>query len=639
MNNKFDLGRFHLTQALGVTQGQLQENRWYGFDGTTAPTVAFRNSANEGGFEAPSTDVQGPGGINQYGRAVLENNLETTRTLFGSAKFDFDISKSITASVNFGVDYTNRRIFQFTPTFFMSSIDAVRNDNQENDLTDARQEFLNLLVEPTISYNQEFGNHKLSGVLGYTYFLEDEQGFGIYGQGTDSNSIRVVRGLTPSSELVLLGEKNTAGLESFFGRINYNFNSRYLLSAIVRRDASSRFGSDNQAGYFPSISAAWNISNESFWNVESINYLKLRASYGELGSYPDVFYPTEAVFISNQSNVVFGDSAAPGLTQLSLADQGLKWETTKTFDVGIDLSLFDSKINFTLDYYTKDIQDVLVDISVPSTTGVSLPVTRNAGNLVNDGLEFNLNYKQKDKEFKYEIGTNFSFNLESKAGNVPNPILGPTIDEDLRIVNRTEANQPIGAFYGFIVEDRVNPDTGDFVRRDINRDGQIDNDDITVIGNPIPDFTYGLTFDAEYKNFDLGLNFAGVQGNEIYNLTRYYNILWQDGGKLTEVLNSWTPTNRNTNVPRASVSDGEGNKAGSDVIDKLRLSFNIQNVFVITNYSGYDPDVSSTDGGRASLNSGVPAVRDNVNPLLGRGLDARAYPNARSFSFNIKATF
>jgi len=666
-NNRFDKGRFHVTQSLGLTQGKLQENRWYGFDGTTAPTVALTNPNNEGGFEAPSTDVQGPGGVNQFAQAVLEDNLVTTRTLFGSTKFDFDVTDNFTASVNFGLDYTNQRNFQFTPTFFMSSVDAVRNDNQENDLTDFRSEVLNVLVEPTINYKQEFGDHKVSAVLGYTYFLENEEGTGVFGQGTQSNDIQVISGFPASSSIVLLGTDNTAGLESYFGRINYNYAGKYLFSATLRRDSSSRFQEGNREGYFPSFSGAWNISNESFWNVPEINYFKIRASYGELGSTTREFYPTDAIFLSGQSNVTFGNSAAPGLAQTALADPNLTWETTKTFDIGFDMSLLDNKINLTFDYYSKDIEDVLVATNIPSTTGVSLPVIRNAGDLVNRGLEFNIDYSKNDGDFTYRIGTNFSFNVESRAGDIPNPILGPTIDEDLRIVNATRPNQPIGAFYGFVVEDRVNPATGDFVRRDINRDGTIDNDDITLIGDPVPDFVYGLTFDAAYKNFDFALNFAGVQGNEIYNLGRYYNIFWQDGGKLTEVLNAWTPTNTDTNIPRASVSDPAGNQAPSSffvedgsyfrlktlevgynfdedvlrsaLLKDLRVSFNIQNVFVITDYSGYDPDVSSTNGGRANLNSGVPGLRNNVNPLLGRGLDARAYPNARTFSFGVQATF
>ncbi len=666
-NSKFDKNKFHVTQSIGVAQAKLQENNWYGFDGTTAPTVAVRNPNNEGGFEAPSTQVQGPGGVNQFALATLEDNETTTRTIFGNVKLEYDVTDYLTAGATFGVDYRNIRDFQFTPTFFQSNVDAVRNVNEQNDLTDFRTEELNFQIEPTLNFNKDFDKHKVGAVLGFTYFEENIESGGIFGQNTPANSIQVTSALPSSDQLVLLGEDSEATLVSYFGRVNYNYDSKYLFSATLRRDATSRFAEVNRVGYFPSFSAGWNISNENFWKSEVVNYLKIRASYGELGSYPDTFYPTQDVFPNNRSNTSFGGTNATGLARLTIADPNLVWETTKTFDIGVDASLLDSRINFTADYYSKDIEDVIVDINLAPSLGFDLPTTRNAGNLVNQGFEFSLNYKKREGDFTFTAGTNFSFNIKSEAGDIPNPILGPEIDEDLRRVNRTISNQPIGAFYGFIVEDRVNPDTGDFVRRDINNDGTIDENDLTVIGDPVPDFTYGFTFDAEYKNFDLGLNFVGVQGNEIYNLSRYYNILWQDGGKLTEVLNAWTPTNRNTNIPRATVSDGADNKApssffvedgsyfrlktleigynfkdgilGNDVIKDLRLSFNIQNVFVLTDYSGYDPDVSSTDGGRASLNSGVPGVRVPVNPLLGRGLDARAYPNARTFTLGIQATF
>ncbi len=667
-NSKFDKNKFHVTQSVGVAQGKLQENNWYGFDGTTAPTVAVRNPNNEGGFEAPLTQVQGPGGVNQFALASLEENETTTRTIFGNVKLEYDITDYLTAGATFGVDYRNIRNFQFTPTFVQSrDVDPIRNLNEQNDLTDFRTEELNFQVEPTLNFNKDFDKHKVGAVLGFTYFEENIVSGGIFGQNTPANSIRVTSALPSNDQLVLLGEDSEATLVSYFGRVNYNYDSKYLFSATLRRDATSRFAKENRVGYFPSFSAGWNISNENFWKSEVVNYLKLRASYGELGSYPDTFYPTQDVFPNNRSNTSFGGTNATGLARLTIADPNLIWETTKTFDVGVDASLLDSRINFSADYYSKDIEDVIVDINLAPSLGFDLPTTRNAGNLINQGFEFSLNYKKREGDFIFTAGTNFSFNIKSEAGDIPNPILGPEIDEDLRRVNRTISNQPIGAFYGFIVEDRVNPDTGDFVRRDINNDGAIDENDLTVIGDPVPDFTYGFTFDAEYKNFDLGLNFVGVQGNEIYNLSRYYNILWQDGGKLTEVLNAWTPTNRNTNIPRATVSDGADNKApssffvedgsyfrlktleigynfkdgilGNDIIKDLRLSFNIQNVFVLTDYSGYDPDVSSTDGGRASLNSGVPGVRVPVNPLLGRGLDARAYPNARTFTLGIQATF
>ena len=666
-NSRSDFGKFTITQSLGIAEGKLQENNWYGWDGASVPTLAFRNAANDGGFEAPSLPIHGPGGVNQYGLSSLENNLETTRTIFGNAKLDYEIVEGLTASLNFGIDYTNRNSFQFTPTFFMSTVDAVLNVNEENDLTDYRQEDVNVLVEPTLAYDKEFGVHKLGAVAGFTYFKETQKSNGVFGQGTPSNVIQNVGALPSTEQLVLLGNNNTAALQSYFGRVNYGYDGKYLVSATLRRDASSRFAPDNRVGYFPSFSAGWNISDEGFWKSETINYFKLRASYGILGSYPDTFYPTQATFQANQSNTSFGGGLATGLAQTTLADPNLVWETSKTFDVGVDIAFMNNKLNFTMDYYSKNIEDVLVGINVPSTSGVSLPVTRNAGTLVNNGLEWDLTYRKTEGDFTYTVGTNFSFNLKSEAGDIPNPILGPAIDEDLRVVNRTTSNEPIGAFYGYVVEDKVDPATGDFVRVDTDGVAGITADDITNIGDPTPDFTYGLNFNAEYKNFDLGLSFNGVQGNEIYNLSRYYSILWQDGGKLTDVLNSWTPSNTDTNIPRASISDAAGNKApssffvedgsyfrlknldigynfregfaGLEWVKDVRVSLNVQNVFVLTGYSGYDPDVSSTNGGRANRNSGVPGLRDNVNPLLGRGLDARAYPNARTIMFGIQATF
>ncbi len=302
-------------------------------------------------------------------------------------------------------------------------------------------------------------------------------------------------------------------------------------------------------------------------------------------------------------------------------------------------------------------------VNLPSTTGVSAPVRTNAGSLINKGLEFSGDYSKSEGDFTFKVGANISFNIENIAETLPNPILGPGIDEDLRVVNRTESNSPIGAYYGYLVEDKVDPATGDFIRIDTDGVAGITADDQTIIGDPTPDFTYGINFTAEYNNFDFALSFNGVQGNEIYNLSRYYNILWQDGGKLTDVLNSWTPSNTDTNIPRASISDPAGNKEPSSFFVEdgsyfrlknleigynlenmkwakdIRLSLNIQNVFVLTNYSGYDPDVASTNGGRSNLNGGVPGKRDAVNPLLGRGLDARAYPNARTFMFGAQITF
>jgi len=546
-----------------------------------------------------------------------------------------------------------------------NSIDPLRNYNELNDLTNFTSNRTNLLFEPTISYNKTFGDkHKVNAVLGHTRFIETVKEHGLYGEGTIDNLVRVQNGLTVLNQA--LGTNAKAVLLSYFGRLNYSYDSKYLFSATVRRDASSRFKEENRVGYFPAFSGAWNISSEEFWNSEKINFLKLRLSYGELGSYSNDFYPYQGVF-GNASGASFGGGNVNGIAQTTLVDPDLAWETTKTFDIGFDASLFDNTVKITADYYSKNVEDAIVPINGPSTLGVSNQIIRNAGSLVNNGFEFDISYNNKssDSDFKYTVGTNFSFNLKNEAKDIPAAIQGPGIDEDLRVVNETRANAPVGAFYGWVVEDKVDPATGNLVRVDTNNDNVIDERDITQIGDPTPDFTYGLNFNGAYKNLDISLAFNGVQGNEIYNVGRYYNILWQDGGKLSDVLDAWTPTNTDTNIPAASLDGSRGNSDPSSffvedgsyfrlknieigynfkdmnlkMIKDLRVSFNVQNVFVITNYSGYDPDVASANGGRANINSGVPGVRNTVNPLLSRGLDLRAYPNARTFTLGVKATF
>jgi TonB-linked SusC/RagA family outer membrane protein len=672
-NSQHQFNKVTITHSLGLAEGKLQSNNWFGFDAVTAPTVALSNADLDGGFDGPRLPIHGPGGLNHYGLASLEDNLETTRTMFSSLKLDYEINDNFTVSANFGVDYRTRHNYQFTPTFLMTnpvdtgnSIDPVRNVNEFNDLTNFNSSKVNLSFEPTINYKKTFNEvHKLDVVLGHTRFVESQSSNGLYGEDTGDNLIRVSEKLNTLTQA--LGNNTKAVLLSYFGRVNYGYDGKYLFSATLRRDASSRFSEANRVGYFPAFSGAWNLSSEDFWKSETVNFFKIRASYGELGSYPDAAYPTQGVY-GNGSATSFGGGLANGLAQTILVDENLVWETTKTFDVGFDMSLFDSKIKITADYYSKNVEDAIVPINVPSTAGVSQAVIRNAGSLVNNGFEFDVAYNKSEGDFTYTVGTNFSFNLKNEAKDIPATIQGPGIDEDLRVVNETRANAPVGAFYGWVVEDKVDPVTGNFVRVDTNGDNIVDENDITQIGDPTPDFTYGINFNANYKQFDFSLAFNGVQGNEIYNVGRYYNILWQDGGKLTDVLNSWTPTNTDTNIPVATVSGAAGNRDPSSFFvedgsyfrlknvevgysfdtksyDKLtwlkdlRVSFNVQNVFVLTNYSGYDPDVASANGGRSNINSGTPGLRSTVNPLLSRGLDLRAYPNARTFSLGLKASF
>lgn len=686
-NSQFKLGKLTINQSLSMAQSDLQENNWFGLEGATAPILAENVPENDGGFEAPEFSVHNFGGTNKYGQAVLEDNNLNSKNVLGNINFAYDILEGLTVKLNFGLDYLNQYSSSFTPTFFMSNSDAVFNVNDQNDLTEVRGETLLTVWEPTISYNTNIGGqNNLSLVVGYTEQKIDFRNLGIYSQGLPNNNIRVSGAAASANVQNVVGVNNVSGLRSLFSRANYNHEDKYILQVTIRRDATSKFAPDYREGYFPSVSAGWKIHNEPFFPENRIvNRIKLRAGYGTLGSQNIPDYSYQSVF-ELTSNTSFGGALATGYAQTAFALEDLQWEEATTFNIGADFGLFKDKLLFSLEYYNKDISEVLVGVNLPASAGTSLPVIRNAGSINNSGFEIEANYRAKDaSDFKYELGFNLG-TFNSEITELPNPIIGPSTSEDLTRVNRFIEGEAPGVYWGFIV-DGVYPDQaaiesdpniandplrkslvqpGDFIRKDITGDGIINADDQTVLGDPTPDFIYGLTFNATYKKFDLGIFFNGVQGNEIYNLNKFFNIFWADDNKLSDVLNAWTPDNRNTDIPRSTTLDQAENRAPSSFfvedgsylrlrtleigftafseqetgpVSDLRFFVTGQNLFTITSYSGYDPDVSSTNGGRANRDAGFYGNRPDVNPLLGRGLDARAYPNARAFIFGVQATF
>ena len=680
-NSEFTLGKLTITESLSFAQSKIQNNNWFGFDGATAPILRLNVPENEGGFEAPSFDRHNFGGFNDYALAVLEDNLLTTRNLLGNVNFNYDFGKGFSAKINVGVDYRNNYSFFFVPTYFMSNSDPVINVNQENDLTEGRSETLLTLIEPTVSYNNTIGRSRIDAVVGFTQQKIDFQNLVVYSQGLPNNDIRVTGAAAPANVQNLAGENNVSALRSVFGRVNYSYDSRYLFSFTIRRDASSKFAPDFRVGYFPSFSAGWNVSNEAFWTSNVLTNFKIRGGFGTLGSQNIPDYAYQSVF-NLTSNTSFNGAPATGYAQTSLALEDLQWETSKTFNIGVDLGFFEDQLTFTAEYYNKDVEDVLVGVNLPSSVGFSQPVIQNVGEINNKGLEFEVLYQIKG-DFNLNIGANLS-TFNSKVVSLPNPIVGPSTSEDLTRVNRFIEGAPPGVYWGFeilgVYPDQASIDSdpniandptrrsqvqpGDFIRKDINGDGIVNADDQTILGDPTPDFIYGLSFVGNYKGLDFSVFFQGVQGNEIYNLNKFYNIFWADDNKLTDVLNAWTPSNTNTDIPRSTTLDPAENRApssffvengsyfrlrtleigytintGVEWINNLRVFTTMQNLFTITGYSGYDPDISSTNGGRSNRDSGFNGNRVNTNPLLGRGLDARAYPNTRSFIFGAQITF
>jgi len=601
--------------------------------------------------------------------------------------FSYELTDGLTAKVNMGIDQLNRHNFAFRPTYFMSSSDPIDNLNQQNDLTELRSEGLLTLIEPTLNYGTDLGDSRLDVVVGVTRQKIDFRSSGVYAQGLPNNNIQVLGAANPSDVAATLGVNNVSGLLSQFGRVNYSIGGKYLFTGTLRRDASSKFAKDFRVGVFPSASVGWNISNEDFWTVSSVNKLKLRAGYGSLGSQNIPDYAYQNVF-NLTSGTSFGGSTANGYAQTSLALEDLQWETAKTTNIGVDVGLYEDKITFSAEYYNKNVEDVLVAVNLPGTVGFSQPVVQNVGAINNSGFEFEgvLNHKVNDLNFS--LGLNLA-TFNSQITSLPNPVVGPTVTEDGVVVNRYIEGEAPGVYYGFVIDgvyadqaaidsdpnianDQAGDDNtrretvqpGDFIRRDLNGDGLINGEDQQILGDPTPDFIYGVNLSGNFKALDFGIFFQGVQGNEIYNVTRYYNIFWADDNKLAEIKDAWTPQNTQTDIPRTTTADAAQNGAPSsffvedgsyfrlrtvelgytfDVenvawMDNIRLFVTGQNLLTLTQYSGYNPDISSANGGRAT-NSAFFGVPSNVNPLLSRGLDVRAYPNSRSFIVGVQAGF
>ncbi len=683
-NSYFKIGKLTINQSLSLSSSELEENQWFGFEGSTAPILRENAPENEGGFEAPQAEIHNFGGTNKFGLATLEDNRTRFRNLLGNVNLGYEIVDGLTAKVNIGVDYLSTLAMSFRPTYFMSSTDAVNNTNDQNDLTDNRSESTLFQVEPTLNYANDFGKNRINAVVGFGQLKRDTRALAIYAQNLPSNDTRVIAAASPEFIQNTGGGNFTSALRSVFGRINYVFDDKYLITGTVRRDASSKFAEQNRVGVFPSFSIGWNVSNEGFWNQDgAISRLKLRAGFGELGSQEIPDFAFQSVFNLN-SNTSFGGQTVPGFAQTSFNLENIRWETARTVNVGADIGFLQDKVTFSVDYFNKDVTDVLVGVVLPATSGTSIPVIQNVGEVNNRGLELEAAYRQSGN-FRYEVSGNIAF-IRNEVVSLPNPVIGPSTSEDLTRVNRFIEGQPLGVYWGFeldgvyadqaaidndpnIANDEARKSVvspGDFIRRDITGDGIVDADDLTVLGDPTPDFTYGLNFLGGIGGFDFGLFLQGVQGNEIYNLNKFFNIFWADDNKLTTVLDGWTPENTNTDIPRATTLDQGGNREPSsffvedgsylrlkalelgysfddqinaDWLNGLRLFINAQNLFVLTSYSGYDPDVSSTNGGFANSDAGFFGNRTRVNPLLGRGLDSRAYPNARTLMFGVQATF
>ena len=536
-------------------------------------------------------------------------------------------------------------------------------------------------IENTLTYDKTFGKHTIGVVLGQSALKSkgDELGGSHWNLvNVNKPSINYTTGgdleLSTDADGKITGAKSLVGawgqpytehrLSSLFARLSYNYDERYMFQGTIRRDGSSRFGANNKYGTFPSFSVGWNIMNESFMgsNRHWLNNLKLRASWGKNGNdnIGDFNYTT-LTSLGSSSNYYYGQTAAMvyGSKANRLANEDLKWEESEQTDFGLDLGLWSNKLTFSVDYYIKKTNGMIIEMPIPSYVGEARPYA-NVGDMKNSGLEFELGYKWNIADAHFSIKGNASY-LKNELKNLGNEtgFLNFGISQFSDGGTRAENGQPFPFFYGYKTNgifqntaevnaytnaqgSLIMPDAkpGDFRFVDTNGDGKITSDDRTNIGNGVPDWTFGLNFEAEWKGFDFTLFFQGVKGADVFDATFRQDIA--SANYPTWVLQRWTGDGTSNTVPTLGdsknwvcsdmyIQDGSylrlknitlGYTLPRRLTNKVRISrlrfyARAENLVTWTKYWGFDPEIGS---GATSL-----------------GVDYGIYPQARVYTlgFNI----
>jgi TonB-dependent starch-binding outer membrane protein SusC len=524
-----------------------------------------------------------------------------------------------------------------------STITGSANVNNSN--------FTSVLSENLVNYTKSFGVHDLSLTGAFTYqdFVNTSSSAGASGfisnvQESFDLGAGAVFG-TPASGY----SKST--LVSGLGRINYGLMNRYLATVSFRADGSSRYSESNKWGYFPAVALAWKVSEENFLKNNSvISDLKLRGSWGLTGSTAIGAYQT--LNLLGTGSVIFGDALYPTYAPGSRLPASLKWETTEQLDLGADIAFLNNSLRLGVDYYIKNTRDLLNTVQLPSSLGYTSTI-QNIGEVQNKGWEFSLEADLlRGREVTVNLSGNIAFN-RNKVVKLYNgeDVLGSSINITVvnDYMNRLREGESIGKFFGYV--DIGYDATGKIIYEDLDKNGSINANDKTFIGDPTADFIYGFNTVVAYKGFELSAFFQGSQGNDIFNLSSVNQTLDYGFGlnMPVDVYNSnWTPTNTNAKYPKISrttaaqissrfVEDGSYlrlkniqlaynlpmEKLGVRWIKNLQLYASGQNILTITNYSGFDPEINTYGGSNSIL----------------QGIDHYSYPTAKSVTFGVRCGF
>ena len=575
------------------------------------------------------------------------DNLLKNNRFVGSGSAIVQLMKGLRYKSTLAIDRLSSKENRFTDPKLTSY--GRRNYGEAADI---RKNNTLLTFDNILTFDKTFSKHNLS-LLGGTSFTNAKM---------DASEMYATHFLT--SDIKTLNAANKIGqgsitnaeewsMMSYLGRLSYNYDSKYLLTANFRADGSSKLAPGKRWGYFPSVSVGWRLSRESFLsNIEWLSELKLRGGWGQTGNQAGIssYAYLQRYKIARQN--WWGNGANANamitLTPNSFSNPNLTWETTTQSNIGLDVALFKNRLAFAIDAYIKNTTNLLMEVPLPATSPVP-SIYRNEGEMTNKGIEFSVDSRNLTGELEWNTNFNISLNRNklNKLSLQKVYYYASTSEATSEQVVRITEGQPLGKFWGLISEG-VDPQTGDIKYKDLNGDGRITVSDKTYIGDPNPDFTFGFTNDFSYKNFTLSVFFQGSYGNDIYNASRIETEGMYDGkNQSTAVLNRWKKRGDITDIPRA-VKGTDNIKASSRWVEDgsylrlktLTLAYNLptqalqqygirkvqpyltaQNLWTLTNYKGFDPEV----------NEGLSG------PTM--GIDWGTYPQTKSFIFGLNIEF
>ena len=627
----------------------------------------------------------------------IKNPLNRVATTFDTWQSDriiglfspqLEIIEGLKLKTSGSIDLNYARQFMFGPAYNLDPTGVYVHERvDQNFVAKNNYRWFNVLWENLLSYDTEVGSgHNLSFLLGTSYRDRNFEQLGVGLADLPTNdpekAFIVAQNISEDNKDTrnIFEVRSESTLLSYFGRVNYDYLGKYFFSASYRRDGSSRFGENNKFANFPALSAGW-IVTKDYSLGRNWNYMKVRFSWGQNGNegslgdygFTTIIDPVRYLFGDEQDIITGGAPTTP-------PNNDLKWEVSTQTNVGVDMGFYNDKITVTADYFNKKTSDLLIPATILATAGSGIddisPPFRNVGSMTNQGIELAVGYKTGSrKDFRFAVNLNATYlkNEVTSLGPATSPFSSGYNQGLGGTTTRMEVGKPLGFFYGyktmgifqniFEVEEYVDRDgnmiqpnakPGDFRFADLNGDGRISDADQTDLGNPYPDFFFGLSTTLEWKGFDFNLFFYGTVGNEIVNATTRYDV--RVSNLSSNRLDRWNPNNPSNEEPRMSLTDRNGNFRFSDymvengsflklktlqigytlpegitkkyAVQRLRLYFSIQNVFTITGYSGLDPEIGKQN-----------AFDNSISSTLNYGVDRGLYPQSRQFIGGINIDF